>query len=897
MLEGSSFFQGSVLVSKTKDIFKAAELGRYEGSNGVRSKLHDSQLPHSVTDERGRSILHYTSAFREDELVWKLKDVTDFLKNCEYFINAVDYEGNTVLHVLANNHCKHHRVQWGESELYLAEVAMELAKLFISYGADPNIKNHKNILSQELAKKAANLDLEKLLEEQCKKIGGKKKNPEGFEVLLEAVRTGNTERTCKLLLDGVPMLPMSAEVDPLVEAMRNNQLATVFLLLSAGSPICNRSIEDLSPLEAAHNTLELPACYAAIMRKVFCDRLTVEKSVAQTDQGSSLMSLSSIIGNHIKSIKNEGKEAEGNEPRNIRDNVKYSKWIRSVLVKAANNGLSLTCLLLGQKDSYLHPLPAEENPFDEASTNRHYDTQFALCRDLDMVPFSCKENNMLPDTLLKDMYSRDFYILQKNYASEYRSCHIDSDLIDKIRHYENDFNVQEDCPVELLYLIAKYDLVSLLNKIVTGSSDFQKDQIIEEFSSSTMLHVAAMYGNLRVIEYLIYNQASLSKVTLGNLTAAHLAAIGGHKECFHYIQAWMEVRESDVVGKRCHIGLTASELMDKYEGLCKVSDSPLMSHDDALCVKNEIGDDKKVHEILFRKGKKLNICNFPSLVKVAQDKLCDEDNMQKIRDRVKAVTIQLCNSNNKFIKGELTPHGPLTEGNELLEVSHVDFIYQITEEVSSGDVITTITETFPKSVEKAMENYQDKSGEFSLAPPFLTRTHKGINIRWIWKTDNQIKLLTTYIVPTVMPDNGQSHSSYDRRLKLLVPSSHKEDHEYFSKLIKEEKQAWLTCRLLRKLTQSCWWSPPFKNQYYPDDWHTRCVGVGGLSETTLKKFFKDKNSVEGDVFSRIMKTYEDIAEKDSAGQWVPKTHESCTEKEILSVCGILQYLEYLKNLP
>lgn len=73
--------------------------------------------------------------------------------------------------------------------------------------------------------------------------------------------------------------------------------------------------------------------------------------------------------------------------------------------------------------------------------------------------------------------------------------------------------------------------------------------------------------------------------------------------------------------------------------------------------------------------------------------------------------------------------------------------------------------------------------------------------------------------------------------------------------------------------------------------------MGGLSETTLKKFFKDKNSVEGDVFSRIMKTYEDIAEKDSAGQWVPKTHESCTEKEILSVCGILQYLEYLKNLP
>lgn len=88
------------------------------------------------------------------------------------------------------------------------------------------------------------------------------------EDLVAAAKRGDNECIIKLLLEGVPLLPMCALADPLVEAIRHNHRDTVFLLLCAGTPLCNRSIEDLTPLEAAHNTRDLPGCFPALMRKV-----------------------------------------------------------------------------------------------------------------------------------------------------------------------------------------------------------------------------------------------------------------------------------------------------------------------------------------------------------------------------------------------------------------------------------------------------------------------------------------------------------------------------------------------------------------------------------------------------------------------------------------------------
>lgn len=89
-----------------------------------------------------------------------------------------------------------------------------------------------------------------------------------FDDLVAAARQGDTDTLRDLLMDHVPLLPQCAKIDPLVEAIRHDQRDTVFFLLCAGAPLCNRSIEDLTPLEVAHNTLGLPACFPALIRKV-----------------------------------------------------------------------------------------------------------------------------------------------------------------------------------------------------------------------------------------------------------------------------------------------------------------------------------------------------------------------------------------------------------------------------------------------------------------------------------------------------------------------------------------------------------------------------------------------------------------------------------------------------
>ncbi|CAL4247190.1 unnamed protein product, partial [Meganyctiphanes norvegica] len=88
-----------------------------------------------------------------------------------------------------------------------------------------------------------------------------------YEELLKSVRESDTSTITKLLKEHVPMLPMFAKEDLLAVALRNSNAETVFLLLCAGVPLCNCSIDDLTPFEVSHNTIGLPALFPALMRK------------------------------------------------------------------------------------------------------------------------------------------------------------------------------------------------------------------------------------------------------------------------------------------------------------------------------------------------------------------------------------------------------------------------------------------------------------------------------------------------------------------------------------------------------------------------------------------------------------------------------------------------------
>lgn len=89
-----------------------------------------------------------------------------------------------------------------------------------------------------------------------------------FSDFVEASRTGNVKVMQDLLMKGVKVLPLGSHRDPLLEAIQGGHRDAVFLLLSAGAPLCAHGLVGNTPFEAAHNTIGLPALFPALIRKV-----------------------------------------------------------------------------------------------------------------------------------------------------------------------------------------------------------------------------------------------------------------------------------------------------------------------------------------------------------------------------------------------------------------------------------------------------------------------------------------------------------------------------------------------------------------------------------------------------------------------------------------------------
>lgn len=84
--------------------------------------------------------------------------------------------------------------------------------------------------------------------------------------ILDAVRRGDFSLLEKNLCSS--LLPLGAQADPLVEAVKSGKLRIVMLLSSAGAPICGLPLVSVSPLQASHMNPNLPAIFPALMRKV-----------------------------------------------------------------------------------------------------------------------------------------------------------------------------------------------------------------------------------------------------------------------------------------------------------------------------------------------------------------------------------------------------------------------------------------------------------------------------------------------------------------------------------------------------------------------------------------------------------------------------------------------------
>lgn len=644
-----------------------------------------------------------------------------------------------------------------------------------------------------------------------------------------------------------------------------------------------------------------------------------------------------------------------------RDPTERVQEAHRVLTQAAELGLSLTCQVLGLEDVYLQSLPGEEKPFERAISHRNIDTQGVLYRDLKLVPFTC-------DSLYIDALPQRQ--LEYHWFSEYRVlenlCSGESDKDIKMSMHETlkemkEFKTNHDAKRDqtriqkpsdrVLYLAAKHGLVTLLHTLLRKCESVEVDGVVERSSGSTMLHVSATHGRVNVVEYLLHCGGDLDLLTVGGFTAAHLAALAAHRKCLQYLLAAMS-HKGLTLETSCHVGLSPSEMMMKYDELCRNCKLPLLPSEDALCVQNEVGEDAQACELLRRKGKILNI-NLPEeLLRIAcAEAVSDESFAQKCLWKLEEETVNLCKQiTDPRFQGKLIPVGPLVEGNETLNISNVSFIYEVggcgaAPDLVCREVVTydrrtaapepehdtqlftadTFRESFAQLVKTSVRYHEPLSSDVSLAPPFVSDTASGVCVHWIWNTGGKIKLLRSHIVP-VLPavlssDDSNSSSSPHQTtdpeglLRLHAVNADKEwlcrpyinEKVIFTNLGSNQRKVWLACRLVNKLLHRCWWSPEVSSGRHAAPWHTLSLGFEGLPERALKALFlremaeSEEWSSSQEMFERVASVYQRAAQRDMRGKWVPRDRINFLPPQhycsgvSTSVCGILQYLEELRE--
>ncbi|XP_071519466.1 uncharacterized protein [Panulirus ornatus] len=245
-----------------KAVFVAAECGMYTHEQGVRALLEQHQLPGTVRDRRGRSLLHCMASISamDGQPSWQPQHMKEFFANHEHHVNAVDHCGRTALHELSQ-HPRTADVQdiiWDGKEWILADAWLAVARFLTSYGCDPRIPDHKGRLPHQLAREAHNHELASFLEEKCRELGevDVEQAAGQQEEVVRAAQQGDTAYLRELLDGGMPLLPAGgARTHPLLEAIRHSQRDAAMLLLCAGAPLCSPSSEGITPVRgSSHHT-------------------------------------------------------------------------------------------------------------------------------------------------------------------------------------------------------------------------------------------------------------------------------------------------------------------------------------------------------------------------------------------------------------------------------------------------------------------------------------------------------------------------------------------------------------------------------------------------------------------------------------------------------------------
>nr|XP_045597485.1 uncharacterized protein LOC123757649 [Procambarus clarkii] len=873
---------------RVEEVMEAARRGLYCGRGGVNSLLHAHDLLAVARDAQGRTVLHYVASSACDESegpLWGCSDVQHFLDNHQSLLNARDYDGRTCLLLLAEAASnKELKTIWKNKEVPVSEAWVSMAQLLVAKGADAQLKDYNGNLPRTVALIKGNVAVSSYFDEVGDEL--KDSHQKHFDKIMSAVQKNKLELLKDLLKKRHPLLPLGATCDPLVEAIKKGSLEAVLLLLCAGAPLCGLSLISITALEASHGRSQLPAIFPALMRKEYSNKLRHEAGKA-TDPGYT--ALHETVQSLADEVREKGHKFSWEFIDQCRDKKERSEKARIILCKAASLGMSLTCQMLGLEDVYLHPLPSDVQrlPLERLIKSSQYDTLYTLLRDLKM-PLVTVIEEKIPEKLSQHVVRSELEQLER-FVSR-----IVTD-IDLVKHVKDacDGKLEGNLHETVLASISRLGLVLIFHKIRTNMQNVDVNSIVEELTGTTMLHLAALYGNLGMVEYLLFRGADVQARDKAGLTAAHQAAVKGNMECMEYLHGFMLFNKINL-DQPSDAEVTAEELANGYKNQVNDYKLVLLSEEYRLEALSEPLFAKKAKLVLEKKEQELKIEDIESLRAAAREWYCEE-----VGEKVKQLQNEMCLFLQEVAKTDPRFMGtPFTRSShaeaKLKLVDSLDIFWEInTEElrdlkiehekqVEGQKCIVSLepfksqesSETFyfrnsfVKAVRQTLENYHFKLSKLWLIYPYVVQTDIGLSLYFVWYTDGRTALLRVHIVPVIKVDYPDDNLVWMKERQDIIPSLLKEciDHKipihlarnsegswtyistkmenriFSQQLSEDQRLVYLACNMITKILFSCWWFPVQHSRRHGRAWHLYSLNIRTLSDVLLRSLFLEELS-------------------------------------------------------
>ncbi|CAL4115029.1 unnamed protein product, partial [Meganyctiphanes norvegica] len=787
------------------------------------------------------------------------------------------------------------------SKAYSIEEWKSMAQLLLDVGCDPRISDNNDELPEDIALYRGCGYLQDLLKENRMKKGEitMKSKIDRWPELIKGTKENDIKSVRQLLLDNVPILPMSSYNDPLKKAIQRGNIELTMLLLSAGAPLCGRPLVGLNSLEIAHSTPGLTVFLPALIRREYYNCLRSESETIFSND-SDLVQLKQTVIDFSESVRKNGYEnANWNFSSESTDRSERSKEARKMLRLAASVGMGLTCQILGLEDVFLHPLPFETSPDIDAKPN----ALLIFCRDLDLS-LSLKDVNI--SSKVKEEYE------EYNFQKLIKFCK--QNLINFNSLHEKETPVNK----KVLQYIAEQGLDITYKKIFRGRNAQFVDLIMDDVTGFTMLHSAAYNGRMGMVEYLLFNKANEKTKTKKGFTAAHVAAMRGHKECMEYILAFSDLSQS-LINDQTISGLTAHQISDGYT--LEVNNlSPFLLHvNESYSILSDPIKENKVKLVLNAKKSVLEEC----LVKGSLDHIIplgyinEQQNIwQQLKDEAEHFIHNLMDADSRFQGKRMNPNG----NEDALELLLMDS-YEIYLEIDNYEywLENDLHKAFIKAGNKALQEYRVKSRNICVSKGFQP-TYIGANLFLTYCSRQITTHISIRVIPVLKKEldlntEGQNlseifhditqksvaHITGTKSGKWTYISVDIEKH-LFSKVDSSKMQVLSICRFIKKMLCPHWWFPRIETRRHRRQWLYNAVSVPSVSERLLtscflREVFKcpEEKWDNSTVLDRVLGVYEQMVIQAKNGKMVAKCFLDPGNDDI-NVSKIPLIIDFLQDL-